>query len=140
DAGKDLEPITLTTPFLTQRARLSEIALCRRRRAATVTNQDAAAPEKGAAAQIFDETATVCSGNDAHRTLGGAGGQGGIGAQRCAERPHPPQSLPGVAAFGLHFGAAARQFLLGDVEPHQAQGYVDLDAVAVFDQADQAAL
>lgn len=47
--------------------------------------------------------------------------------------------LPGLVAFGVHRGTSARDFSIVDLRMDGAVRDVDLDDVAFFDEADQAA-
>ncbi len=74
----------------------------------------------------------------AHRALVGAGHQLGIGLERLAHLAGARRR--GLPAPGILLGAAAGQFVVAHIHPHQAVGNIDDDAVARAHQADGAAL
>ena len=74
---------------------------------------------------------------DPHGAPIGTGGKGGVGLQRCCD-----VALAGsgrLPAGLVLFGAALRQFLLGDGQMDRPIGNVDLNRIAFTHQADRAA-
>src|SRR5208337_5845 len=70
----------------------------------------------------------------------GAGCESRVGPQRLRDLSHAGlRRLPGGLAFGLHRRAAPAERRVVDDEPDRARRDVDVDPVALLDEADRAA-